>query len=46
MELLKAVLTNNYFDFNGECYHHVSGTGMGTKLAPSNANLFITRFEW
>ena len=44
-ELLEVVLTNNYFDFNGKHYHQVSGTAMGTKLAPSYANLFMTKSE-
>ena len=45
IELLEVVLTNNYFEFNGKHYHQVSGTAMGTKLVPSYANLFMTRFE-
>ena len=44
-ELLEVVLTNNCFDFNGKHYHQISGTAMGTKLAPSYANLFMTKFE-
>ena len=45
IELLELVLTNNHFEFNGEFYHQLSGTAMGTKLAPSYANLFIAKFE-
>ena len=45
IELLQVVLTNNYFDFNGKHYHQNSGTAMGTKLAPSYANLSMTKFE-
>ena len=45
IELLEVVLTNNYFEFNGTYYHQVSGTAMGTKLAPSYVNLFMTKFE-
>ena len=45
IELLQVVLTNTYFDFNGRHYHQKSGTAMGTKLAPSYANLFMTKFE-
>ena len=45
IELLELVLTNNHFEFNGEFYHQVSGTAMGTKLAPSYANLFMAKFE-
>ena len=45
IELLELVLTNNYFEFNGEFYHQLSGTAMGTKLAPSYANLFMSKFE-
>ena len=44
IELLQVVLTNNYFDFNGRHYHQKSGTAMGTKLAPSYVNLFMTKF--
>ena len=44
-ELLKVVLTKNHFEFNGKHYHQVSGTAMGTKLAPSYANLFMAKFE-
>ena len=45
IELLEVVLTNNYFDFNGKHYHQKSGTAMGTKLAPSYANMFMAKFE-
>ena len=45
IKLLQVVLTNNYFDFNGKHYHQKSGTVMGTKLAPSYANLFTSKFE-
>ena len=45
IELLQVVLTNNYFDFNGKHYHQKSGTAMGTKLAPSYANWFMSKFE-
>ena len=45
IELLDLVLTNNHFEFNGKYYHQLSGTAMGTKLAPSYANLFTTKFE-
>ena len=45
IELLQVVLTNNYFDFNGKHYHQKSGTAMGTKSAPSYANLFMSKFE-
>ena len=45
VELLEVVLPNNYFDFNSKHYHHILGTAMGTKLTPSYANLFVTKFE-
>ena len=45
IELLELVLTNNHFEFNGKYYHQLSVTAMGTKLAPSCANLFMTKFE-
>ena len=45
IEVLEVVLTNNHFEFNGKHCHQVSGTAMGTKLAPSYANLFMIKFE-
>ena len=45
IELLEVVLTNNHFEFNGTFYHQVLGTVMGTKLAPSFANLFMSKCE-
>ena len=45
IELLQVVLTNNHFEFYGKQYHQLSGTAMGTTLAPSYANLFMTKFE-
>ena len=45
IQLLEVLLTNNLFEFNGKHYHQVSGTVMGTKLAPSYAKLFMTKFE-
>ena len=45
IELLDVVLTNNNFELNGTFYHQVSGTAVGTKLAPSYTNIFLTKFE-
>ena len=45
IELLVVLLTNSHFEFNGKHCHQVSGTAMGTKLAPSYANLLMTKFE-
>jgi hypothetical protein len=43
--LLDLVLTKNNFMFNGQQYLQVSGTAMGTKLAPGYVNLFMADFE-
>ena len=43
--LLKEVLTKNNFEFNGKNYLQVGGTAMGTKLAPSYANIFMGELE-
>ena len=43
--LLRFILTLNFFEFNGKVYHQVSGTAMGTKMAPNYANLFMGRLE-
>ena len=45
MELLNLVLTLNNFQFKGEDYLQVGGTAIGTRLAPSYANVFMSQFE-
>jgi hypothetical protein len=45
IQLLEYVLTKNNFDFNAKHYLQVGGTAMGTKLAPSYANIFMADFE-
>jgi len=45
LKMLQYVLTKNNFDFNDKHYLQVGGTAMGTKVAPSFANLFMADFE-
>ncbi len=45
IRLLNLVLTKNNFEFNGEHYIQIAGTAMGTRVAPSFANLFMGQFE-
>ena len=45
LDLLKLVLHNMYFEFNGEHFLQIGGTAMGTALAPNYANLFMDNFE-
>ena len=44
-DLIRMILTMNNFSFNGHHYLQVHGTAMGTKMAPSFANLFLGFFE-
>ena len=44
-KLLELVLTTNNFKFDNKDFLQVGGTAMGTKLAPSFANLFMGYFE-
>ena len=44
-ELLRLVLTCNNFEFDNKHFLQVGGTAMGTKLAPSYANIFMGKFE-
>ena len=39
------VLKNNYFEFNGEVKHQISGTAIGTKFAPTYASIFMDEIE-
>ena len=43
--LLTYVLKHNYFEFNGQYYLQKHGTAMGTRTAPSYANLFMADLE-
>ena len=43
--LLTLVLKCNNFEFIGRHYLQIQGTTMGTKMAPSYANIFIGRLE-
>ena len=44
-KLMKLILGKNHFEFNGELYLQIGGTAMGTRFAPSFANLFMGKFE-
>ena len=38
-------LSLNNFQFDGKNYLQISGTAMGTRVAPSHANIFMSNFE-
>ncbi|XP_044129795.1 uncharacterized protein LOC122923137 [Bufo gargarizans] len=42
---IEFILKHNYFTFNNIFYLQTQGTAMGTKFAPSYANLFMGMFE-
>jgi Reverse transcriptase (RNA-dependent DNA polymerase)/GIY-YIG catalytic domain len=44
-DLIKVVLENNHFQFNGEHYLQKMGTAMGSAMAPSYASLFMGKLE-
>ena len=43
--IIELVLENNVFEFNETFYIQKQGTAMGTKMAPSYANLFMGKLE-
>ena len=45
IDFSKLVLTCNHFKFLGQHYLQMSGTAMGTKMAPSYANVFMGILE-
>jgi hypothetical protein len=45
VEMLTLVLKNNNFTFDGNHYLQINGTAMGTKMAPSYANIFMGDLE-
>ena len=44
-DMTELVLKRNVFQFSMEYFIHTSGTAIGTKQAPSRANLFLSVFE-
>jgi hypothetical protein len=44
-KLTQLVLTNNIFKFKDTLYIQTQGTAMGTRMAPSYANLFMAKLE-
>ena len=44
-DLIRMILTMNVFEFNNKYYIQSHGTAMGTRMAPSYANLFLAKFE-
>lgn len=45
IEVLRFIMTNNYFLFNGIPFHQTSGIAMGTACAPAYANIFMEYTE-
>ncbi|CAJ0936573.1 unnamed protein product [Ranitomeya imitator] len=45
LELLKIVLTRNYFLFEDNYYLQAQGTAMGSNMAPPYANTYMATFE-
>ncbi|XP_070548155.1 uncharacterized protein [Ptychodera flava] len=44
-EMLEFILTRNYFQFDGKYFLQVQGTAMGSKVAPSYANITMGKLE-
>ena len=45
VHLISLILKKNNFSFNGESYIQKHGTAMGTRMAPSFANIFMGKLE-
>ena len=43
--MAELVLKNNYFEFNGQVKHQISGTAIDTKFAPTYAWIFMYEIE-
>ena len=43
--MTEMVLKKNVFEFNSECFLQISGTAIGTKMAPAYANIVMSIFE-
>ena len=45
VELAKLILENNFFEFDNNIYRQELGTAIGTRFAPSFANMFMSKLE-
>ena len=45
VKVVRLVLENNYFEFNGEVKKQISGTAIGTKFVPSSACIFMDELK-
>ena len=45
VDLVELVLKNNNFEFDGKHYLQKRSTAIGTRMAPSYANLFMHNLE-
>ena len=45
VDLVELVLKNNNFEFDGKHYLQKGSTAIGTRMAPSYANLFMHNLE-
>lgn len=45
LELLRLILTKNFFCYENQFFIQKQGTAMGSNVAPSYANLFMDHFE-
>uniref|UniRef100_A0A8C5Q0P8 Reverse transcriptase domain-containing protein n=1 Tax=Leptobrachium leishanense TaxID=445787 RepID=A0A8C5Q0P8_9ANUR len=45
LEGIRLILENNYFYFQNDFYMQLNGTAMGSRFAPSYANLFMAFWE-
>lgn len=43
--VMRTILRENFFEFNGQMYQQLRGTAMGTRMAPSFANIFMAKLE-
>ena len=45
LDLIRMILTMTNLTFNDKHYLQIHGTAMGTRMAPSYANLLLAKFE-
>ena len=45
IKLLELVLQSNIFEFDREYFIQLLGTAMGTRVAPTYANIFMAKLE-